>query len=117
MFNAKSPLEYFSWVVVGTYLLARGLYVMLLVPLAGGLANPLARDLRWLYLIEILSVVCLFWRPWSAPIIAIIYFILMSIVWVQFNSTGIGQFFHDRTLDFCFIGAICIIAWLRHSSS
>jgi hypothetical protein len=89
---------------------------MVLVPLAGGLVNPLARDLRWLYLLEILGVICLFWRPWVAAVIATSYLILMSIVWTHFNSTGIGQFLYDRSLDLCFVGAIYAITWVRHVS-
>ena len=117
MSRIQSTLLYVSWVAIGTYLLVRGLYVMALVPLAGGLANPLARDLKWLYLLEILCVISLFWRPWIAAVMATSYFILMSIVWTHFNSTGVGQFFYDRSLDLCFVGAIYTITAIRSTQA
>lgn len=116
MSRIQSTLQYVSWVAIGTYLLVRGLYVMVLVPLAGGLANPLARDLKWLYLLEILSVTFLLWRPWIGAVTATVYFLLISMVWFQFNSTGVGQFFYDRSLDICFVAAIYIIVWRRCAS-
>jgi hypothetical protein len=117
MSRVQSVAQYVSWVVIGAYLLLRGLYVLVIVPLAGGLANPLARDLRWLYVLEILTVVCMFWRPRLAAVIATAYFGLMSIVWYQFNAIGVGQFLYDRSLDMCFVGAIYTTTWVRHSSS
>jgi|GEM_PF-6171368 len=116
MFRTQSVLQYVSWVIITSYLLLRGLYVLVLVPLAGGLANPVARDLRWLYLLEIAASACLFWRTRIAAILATGYFVLMSFVWIRFNSTGVGWFFYDRSLDFGFISAIYVIAWVRHGS-
>jgi hypothetical protein len=102
-----------AWV----YLILRAIFVLVFIPLAGGVAAHIAKPMLLLLLLEVGCAVVSIWKPALAVIGGWLYLLLMSVLWWKLNIPSVAAYLHDRSFDLLFLLALHGVYFATRSTS